>query len=63
MSSSIKSVIVEEGQQFTLDYKVFKKNDTSFKTKTYIDNNLVDSGTCTLDTQYYTNSNCFISSI
>ena len=56
ISSSIKSATVEEGQQFTLDYKVFKKNDTSFKTKTYIDNNLVDSGTCTLDTQYYTNS-------
>ena len=56
ISSSIKSAIVEEGQQFTLDYKVFKKNDTSFKTKTYIDNNLVYNRTCTLNTQYYTNS-------
>lgn len=57
VSSETKSVTVEEGQQFTLDYKVYKKNDSSFITKLYLNDVLVSTGTCNLETQYYTNSN------
>ena len=56
VSSETKAVTVEEGQQFTLDYKVYKKNDSSFITKLYIDDVLKSTGTCNLETQYYTNS-------
>lgn len=56
VSSETKAVTVEEGQQFTLDYKVYKKNDSSFITKLYVDDVLKSTGTCNLETQYYTNS-------
>ena len=56
VSSETKAVTVEEGQQFTLDYKVYKKNDSSFITKIYLDDVLKSTGTCNLETQYYTNS-------
>lgn len=56
VSSETKAVTVEEGQQFTLDYKVYKKNDSSFITKLYLDDVLKSTGTCNLETQYYTNS-------
>lgn len=56
VSSETKAVTVEEGQQFTLDYKVYKKNDSSFITKLYVNDVLKSTGTCNLETQYYTNS-------
>lgn len=48
---------VEEGTQLVLDYKVYMKNNTSFITKTYVDNNLINTGTCTLETAYYRTTN------
>ena len=56
VTSETKAATVEEGQQFTLDYKVYKKNDSSFITKLYVDDVLKSTGTCNLETQYYTNS-------
>lgn len=57
ISSSTGSLTVEEGSQITLDYKIFKKNDTNFNTKVYIDGILKSIGSCNLETQYYKNSN------
>lgn len=47
---------VEEGAQLVLDYKVYKKNETTFITKTYIDDELVSTGTCGLTKSYYKSS-------
>lgn len=44
---------VEEGSQLVLDYRVYKKNETTFIIKTYIDEELVSTGTCGLTTSYY----------
>ena len=44
---------IEEGEQLSLDYKVYMKNNTSFITKIYIDDDLVSTGTCGLDFAYY----------
>ena len=51
--SKTRSVTLEEGSQLALDYRVYKKNETTFKVKTYIDDNLVTSGTCGTSTTYY----------
>lgn len=56
IASNTKNLTVEEGYQIVLDYKVYKKNDTTFNTKLYIDNKLISTGTCNLETQYYRNS-------
>ena len=48
---------IEEGEQLTLDYKVYMKNNTSFITKIYIDGELVNTGTCGLSTSTYSTSN------
>ena len=48
---------IEEGEQLSLDYKVYMKNNTSFITKIYIDDDLVNTGTCGLDFAYYRTSN------
>ena len=49
--------VIEEGDQLILDYKVYMKNDnTLFITKTYIDNVLINTGNCTLETSYFKNS-------
>lgn len=56
VSSNTGSVTVEEGAQIVLDYKVFKKGDSIFNTKIYIDDKLKSTGTCNLETQYYRNS-------
>lgn len=56
IASNTKNLTVEEGYQVVLDYKVYKKNDTTFNTKLYIDNELISTGTCSLETQYYRNS-------
>ena len=47
---------IEEGEQLSLDYKVYMKNNASFITKTYIDDDLVNTGTCGLDFAYYRTS-------
>ena len=44
---------VEEGSQLVLDYRVYKKNETTFIIKTYVDEELVSTGTCGLTTSYY----------
>lgn len=56
ISSNTENITVEEGSQITLDYKIFKKNDTNFNTKFYIDGSLKSVGSCNLETQYYKNS-------
>lgn len=56
VASDTKEVTVEEGEQIAFDYKVYMKNNTSFITKTYVDNNLVNNGTCGLDFNYYRTS-------
>jgi len=53
VASDTINPIVEEGEQLSLDYKVYMRGDTSFITKTYIDENLVNTGTCGLDFTYY----------
>ena len=56
IASDTKSATVEEGEQLSLDYKVYMKNNTSFITKAYVDNNLVNTGTCNADFNYYKTS-------
>mgnify|MGYP000109914160 CR=1 FL=1 len=56
ISTNTKNMTIEEGNQITLDYKVFKRNATLFNIKVYIDDKLVTTGTCNLETQYYKNS-------
>lgn len=56
VASDTVSATVEEGAQLVLDYKVYMKNNSSFKVKTYVNNNLVGSGTCGLETNYYRTS-------
>ena len=56
VASDSKEVSVEEGEQLSLDYKVYMKNSTSFITKVYIDDNLVNTGTCNADFNYYKTS-------
>ena len=56
IASDTKNPTVEEGLQLTIDYKVYMKNNISFITKTYVDNNLVNTGTCGLETAYYKTS-------
>lgn len=47
---------VEEGAQLVLDYRVYKKNETTFIVKTYVDDELVSTGTCGLVKSYYKSS-------
>ena len=47
---------VEEGNQLALDFKVYMQGANSFITKVYVDDNLVSTGTCGLDTAYYRTS-------
>ena len=56
VASDTVNPIVEEGEQLSLDYKVYMRGATSFITKTYIDENLVNTGTCGLDFAYYRTS-------
>ena len=53
VASDTINPIVEEGEQLSIDYKVYMRGATSFITKTYIDENLVNTGTCGLDFAYY----------
>ena len=56
VASDTLDPIVEEGEQLTLDYKVYMKNNTTFITKMYIDGVLVNTGTCGLATSSYSTS-------
>lgn len=56
VASDTINPIIEEGEQLSLDYKVYMRGATSFITKTYIDENLVNTGTCGLDFAYYKTS-------
>lgn len=56
VASNTRDVVVEEGSQLILDYKVYMKNENSFVNKIYVDNNLVNTGTCGLDRNYYKTS-------
>ena len=56
IASNTKNITIEEGYQIVLDYKVYRKNDTTFNTKLYIDDTLISTGICNLETQYYRNS-------
>ena len=56
VASDIKDVIIEEGEQISLDYKVYMNNNDRFITKTFIDGELVNTGTCGLDFNYYRTS-------
>ena len=40
VATDTQTLSIEEGSQFSLDYKVYRKGDTSFITKVYIDNEL-----------------------
>ena len=51
--SKTNSVTLEEGSQLSLDYRVYKKNETSFKVKIYINDSLISTGTCGTSTTYY----------
>lgn len=46
ITSSKTDVEAEEGDQISLDYKVSMKNQTAFNTKYYVDEVLIQSGTC-----------------
>lgn len=46
ITSSKSDVEAEEGDQVSLDYKVSMKNQTAFNTKYYVDEVLLQSGTC-----------------
>ena len=56
VSSEQRNVTIEEGSQLSIAYKVYMKNNFSFITKTYINGNLANTGTCTLETAYYRTS-------
>lgn len=56
ISSDTNNPVLEEGAQLILDYKVYSKFKTSFTTKIYIDDILVDASTCGLETSYYKTS-------
>ena len=56
VATDTQTLLIEEGSQFSLDYKVYRKGDTSFITKIYIDNELKETGTCGLDMSFYKNS-------
>ena len=53
VTSNTRDVVIEEGSQLVLDYKIYMKNENSFKNKIYIDDNLVNTGTCGLERNYY----------
>lgn len=56
VASDTKDVVIEEGLQLSLDFKVYMKNNISFITKVYVDNVLVNNGICGLEKSYYKTS-------
>lgn len=55
-ASDTKNITAEEGEQISLDYKIYMKNNNSFITRIYIDDELVNTGTCGLDFNYFKTS-------
>ena len=53
VASDTQTITEEEDAQIVLDYKVYMKNESTFNTKIYLDSNLISSGTCNLETNYY----------
>ena len=56
IASNTKSVVIEEGDQLSLDYKIFKKNQEKFNITIYIDNTEVGRGTADASRTYYRTS-------
>ena len=56
VASDTKEVSVEEGEQVSLDYKVYMKYNTSFIANVYVDGSLVNTGICNADFNYYKTS-------
>ena len=56
VASDVINPVAEEGDQLVLDYKVYSVYDASFIVKTYVDNELVNTGTCGLEMSYYRTS-------
>lgn len=56
VASETSEVVIEEGLQLSLDFKVYMKNNISFITKVYVDNKIVNTGTCGLEKSYYKTS-------
>ena len=56
IASNTKSVVIEEGDQLSLDYKIFKKNQDTFNITIYIDNVEVGRGTADASRTYYRTS-------
>lgn len=56
INSTTRTTSVEEGAQLILDYRVYMKNNNKFITETYIDDELINTGECNADTNYYTTS-------
>ena len=56
VASDTKEVSVEEGEQVSLDYKVYMKYNTSFIANIYVDGELVNTGVCNADFNYYKTS-------
>ena len=56
IASNTKSAVIEEGDQLSLDYKIFKKNQDTFNITIYIDNVEVGRGTADASRTYYRTS-------
>ena len=56
VASDTKEVSAEEGEQVSLDYKVYMKYNTSFIANVYVDGELVNTGVCNADFNYYKTS-------
>lgn len=56
VASDTQSVSIEEGEQLSLDYKVYMKGNSLFNVYVYVDNTRVSTGTCGLTTSYYKTS-------
>ena len=50
------TVSIEEGEQLSLDYKVYMKGNSKFNIYVYMDDEIVNKGTCGLATSYYKTS-------
>ena len=56
IASNTKSAVIEEGDQLSLDYKIFKKNQDTFNITIYIDDIEVGRGTADASRTYYRTS-------
>ena len=56
IASDTKDVTIEEGYQIELDYKVYMNDRSNFTIKTYINDELINIGSCGLAINYYRNS-------